>query len=439
MSRRRPVLYDENRIKNLEKQLEELREELIEVAPRKYFESLSWHAVWSIHNRDTFYEWYRKLVSDVIKAAGEKHKQEHDDRICTYSGCRVFCPLCGRGTESFTGTQGFILPGGLEMHLHGSRVKKRCIVMQLAEERAKERLKEQRRFRIEYYGAPVLINEALPSRCHGDVRNDDQLKWAENRLKEMGFRIEDDEETNTKCYILQNLYGHVLADPRCIGEIVFYMYQKPLKDDKPVVTFHLSDRLCKDLKAQFKKAMMAARREGKYDPSKSVYPETEPGEVWPKTQPKKVAEREPSHQRPAKPIKREEEKQREDETPAEKLLRHRLKIEPLYLIALGSRPVLQDGLLEANERPRDKEGLAWAEQRLRGIGFKVGVNGRIRRYFWDSEELYVLADLRGTGKINFVIYNKPLPKNEKPPILKTFSLSDDYEQSLKGWLEDQLH
>ena len=64
--------------------------------------------------------------------------------------------------------------------------------------------------------------------------------------------------------------------------------------------------------------------------------------------------------------------------------------------------------------PRSPDELAWAEDRLKVLGFRCITEGKTLIWVDEHEEYVVYADHRMPERINFEVWRKPLPKNRPP-------------------------
>jgi hypothetical protein len=87
---------------------------------------------------------------------------------------------------------------------------------------------------------------------------------------------------------------------------------------------------------------------------------------------------------------------------------------------------------------RDAEGLAFAEQRLRDIGFEIETTDRVTTCRFMSDECTVLADPREKGRISFLVYMQN-PKRKKTSYLtESFHLLDSWKNELPRKFMDRL-
>ena len=87
-------------------------------------------------------------------------------------------------------------------------------------------------------------------------------------------------------------------------------------------------------------------------------------------------------------------------------------------------------------KARTEDQLAWAEQRLQGLGFTVSTVNNIKSYVREHEGLVVYADPRRDGEISFRIFKKPPPKHRSP--LDQFVLPDRRKYGLLAKYENKI-
>lgn len=116
----------------------------------------------------------------------------------------------------------------------------------------------------------------------------------------------------------------------------------------------------------------------------------------------------------------------------------RRKSESLFIIGYGSNPHLIDEAVWGTARTA--ESLAFAEKRLRELGFSLNTEGNIKSYTLDRDNVLVFADPRAEGHIDFKIYKKPLPKNARRFGLscQTFGFRDNWKIKLKEKFEQRI-
>ncbi len=103
----------------------------------------------------------------------------------------------------------------------------------------------------------------------------------------------------------------------------------------------------------------------------------------------------------------QEELEREEE---HRLKQERMKTETLYITEPFGTPELVDSSSYSRKDSRNEEGILWAEERLKTMGFSAVVDDRVRTHTKEYDDFIVYADLRMNKKIDFEVYSKPLPK-----------------------------
>src|SRR5262245_37455885 len=228
------------RIKALEEELYHTRIKLLGLASRSLSRELyrSLIAGWEdCADESALFSWRYHIAREIADAT--KPSKEAGPG-------RGFCPLCGAGADAF-GQKGFAVGYGMFMHLTGEGRAHQCWVVReafkLAQSRLRERFRElarqkaeeefherkkrddrrkvERVYRVGLDGSPVLIDERL---TEGN-RTTDELAAAEQRLRDLGFEIE--EKGNVVSYRFTNPDFPnivVLADPRGKGRLLFGAY-----------------------------------------------------------------------------------------------------------------------------------------------------------------------------------------------------------------------
>jgi hypothetical protein len=79
----------------------------------------------------------------------------------------------------------------------------------------------------------------------------------------------------------------------------------------------------------------------------------------------------------------------------------RRRTETLYTVHPDDPPKLID---EGYGETRSKEELEWAEERLTSLGFSILVDGNVKTYLWESDELKIYADPRIKKNITMIIF-----------------------------------
>jgi hypothetical protein len=111
-------------------------------------------------------------------------------------------------------------------------------------------------------------------------------------------------------------------------------------------------------------------------------------------------------------------------------LASRRKVETVFL----TDPLDSPRLIDENpyRQPRDDESLAWAEARLRDLGFDVSVLGNVKTYKLEKPEYVVYADPRSRGAIECVVYEQPLRPKRRSRISATFEIADGWKEELEN-------
>ena len=238
-------MLQDDTIRRLEDELWSARHAIMNLALDQFHEVLKGYdlvrgARRTIETRSDLYQWRRDLYDSVIGAA-ERIERPPRKNSWMYEH-RIACPLCrSRGSGAF-GMDGWKLPGGLEMHLDGTGNTEHCSVtkaayrlmldqhrekfaaVELAErQQLAERKKTEPVVRINPDEAPELLFE--PRYSFEKYRTPEQLVMIEDRLREIGFEIERND--NVVAYRLT--HGDkwmVLADPRKHGRIDFKLFKR---------------------------------------------------------------------------------------------------------------------------------------------------------------------------------------------------------------------
>ncbi|RJP18348.1 MAG: hypothetical protein C4520_14565 [Candidatus Abyssobacteria bacterium SURF_5] len=122
-----------------------------------------------------------------------------------------------------------------------------------------------------------------------------------------------------------------------------------------------------------------------------------------------------------------------------RLTQERKKTEILYLIGPMEDPRLIDESLWYDKVPRDPASIAWAEQRLKDLGFSIATDDNVRQYVLDLEDHVVFADPRIEGQITFNVYRKPLPRRKgHRRLYQSFYIRDNWKNDLQGKFETRL-
>jgi hypothetical protein len=93
--------------------------------------------------------------------------------------------------------------------------------------------------------------------------------------------------------------------------------------------------------------------------------------------------------------------------------------------------LIDTGWRRFGESPRNPEELSWAEERLCGLGFAIGLEQRVKSYVKDYEAWVVYADPRFCRKISFEVHPKPVAKRQRRGCRTgTFYLMDAWKNDL---------
>lgn len=229
----------EEQIRELQSELCMARHTIVYLMSEEIQEILnSYH---QLKSSSDIYRWENESAYEIIEYAKILSPEEG-----SYWQDRAYCPLCDRGAQS-TYERGFTVPEGLFRHLVGWGNAQRCSVFEAAmalardfsrrtfgeseeaerQEKLKlieERKKRETLYKISPLDEPVLLDDGFWS---GDkMRDEKEMRWAEERLSSLGFEIRIDERVTA--YIDESHDAIVFADPRKLGEIRFTLYRKPL-------------------------------------------------------------------------------------------------------------------------------------------------------------------------------------------------------------------
>lgn len=267
MSGRRYNESSEDYAKRLEEELYFARLTLLEVLPEQFRECLD--SFREISTRRGFLAWESQVIEKVIERTPGGPENDFVPR-------RAACPLCkDEGSDPYT--TGFKLDEGLRRHLSGWGSTRQCPVIREAfafayyclrdeiaqgerdeaearELAAAERRRTERLFVVDPSEPPKLLNESSSGyfRDPKDCRGANELVFAEQRLREIGFEIQTTDRVTT--YRFTSGECNVLADPREKGRITFLVYmQNPKRKKTAYLTrsFHLPDSWKKELSRKF--------------------------------------------------------------------------------------------------------------------------------------------------------------------------------------------
>jgi hypothetical protein len=135
--------------------------------------------------------------------------------------------------------------------------------------------------------------------------------------------------------------------------------------------------------------------------------------------------------------------EQEEHAKTAELLAKRRASESLFAISPGKSSYLFDEDL-CGGAPRTKEEMAWAEQRLSGLGFRTVVVDRVTSYIDEHEQYVVYADPRAKGRIDFAVYLWRLPKKagakSSVRAIGTYRIPDAWKNNLvekyQKWVGD---
>jgi len=228
----------EEEIRRLKSDLWTARSAIIDLMPYEISSLL--HGYYSCASRAEGFAWVDGVVDTLIERAWLSALPPN-----MFGEQRAMCPLCGRGSSS-PFTEGYSLPEGLRRHLVGWG-NNRCIVMETvsklayshwnekfaeAEGEARrvslaaevQRRKTEMMYRVSPGNEPKLLDEGCNS--WSPARSPEQLIFAEERLKSLGFQSLTD--NNIRTWTDEQGDYVVYADPRQAGRIEFEVWRKPL-------------------------------------------------------------------------------------------------------------------------------------------------------------------------------------------------------------------
>ncbi len=88
---------------------------------------------------------------------------------------------------------------------------------------------------------------------------------------------------------------------------------------------------------------------------------------------------------------------------------------------------------------RDEEAFGFAEERLTRLGFKLSIEGNVRAWTQEIDDLIVYADPRARGRIDFNVYSKmKKPKRLFGSSHSSFHLQDSWRNDLLGKYKTRL-
>ena len=254
----------DERIAQLEAELDEVRRDLVEMAPAEMWRAL--HGYTSCGSREEQFRWEQDVVAAAVALAAP-------DPVGSHWQPRAWCPLCRSGTHS-SELGGFALPEGLSWHLLGRGRTHQCSVTKAAfrlarahlqdcfrdEEKAARQLDEARRgterlYLVAPWSRPRLLDEG-PAGWGRVPRSPDGLQAAERWLADFGFRTEVDGQVVSYRLARDGLI--VFADPRAKGRIDFVVCRDGARSWRvDHQEFYLLDDW-KDLAAKFARRLAGA-------------------------------------------------------------------------------------------------------------------------------------------------------------------------------------
>lgn len=112
--------------------------------------------------------------------------------------------------------------------------------------------------------------------------------------------------------------------------------------------------------------------------------------------------------------------------------------ETLYLVSPYDDPVLLDEITIYSPRPIEE--MAWAEDRLIGLGFEIVIAGRVRSYIRRVPGATIYADPRRERNIDFLMLPDPLPKVKRrsPRPGQRFTLQDRWKHHIREHLDKMI-
>lgn len=117
--------YEEECIRETQRQIEQLRIALREISPEQFHGVLSSYTVCESENASR--QWEDNVAMEIIQKTTPIVKTPDSD----YYGHRAYCPLCGGGRNAYE-LPGYAYPEGLRRHLLGWGTARRCTVFETA-------------------------------------------------------------------------------------------------------------------------------------------------------------------------------------------------------------------------------------------------------------------------------------------------------------------
>jgi hypothetical protein len=119
------------------------------------------------------------------------------------------------------------------------------------------------------------------------------------------------------------------------------------------------------------------------------------------------------------------------------IARERRRSEILYKIDTNKSPVLIDEGIPFDDF-RSVDEMAWAEDRLLALGFKIDLDRNVKSYTDESDTFIVYADARRKYQIEFSIYLKQFAQVIAEPPIGYFGLSDHWKNSIEQKYQSRL-
>ena len=275
----------EDIIKRLESELYSARSIILNLLPMELHELLS--SYYSCQSITESKQWERMVIEKLLDYVAEKFTDNED--IIPYNPRmrreRAKCPLCGSGPQGGY-EESFAFPEGLRRHFEGYGNTMSCSVLEhihsmareyfrhtfaeqvrIEKEQASAILKARREnenlYVVEPDSEPKLIDEISSCFLYGTCRDEEQLKWAEVRLKDLG--VEKIVDGRVISYVYSDDEICVYANPLKQKNIGFQAYKVPLKKRSNTVCHHyqLQDRLKNGLKEKFENFILDAKKKKK--------------------------------------------------------------------------------------------------------------------------------------------------------------------------------
>ena len=262
----------EEKIQKLESELWIARETILHLMPDKLCVLLNSYS--DCKSKEETRQWMGAVIEKLLTHVNTDPFDSRRDRS------RAFCPLCGSGIQDRDEEKGFAIPEGLRRHFTGYGNMRMCpVIGQIgphAKEYWKEMFAEQEQIEKEKMAAilkarreketlyqvrpdavPNLIDKV--SFAWNPCRDENELKWAEDRLEDLGFkRIVKDRIVS---YIFDDGEICVYADPLQQKRIEFCAYKIPLKQrsNKSCHHYTLPDYYKNKLKEKIENFILEAK------------------------------------------------------------------------------------------------------------------------------------------------------------------------------------